>query len=180
MTPGRVDAIAAAGRVLRYPVDGYAVDVRSFAALCGALDAKSAPRLDAFADRAGSTTVGSMQELFTQSFDLTPECALEVGWHLYGEDYERGAFLVRMREQLRAHAIEEGVELPDHLGSLLALVAAAPEETRALVTDALVPAVDKILAGLERAGSPYHPIVDALRGLLAADANAAARESSHV
>lgn len=177
MTTERLTAIAAAGRVLQYPADGYAADLHSFADLCRKLDCASAP-LDAFVDRAGQTTVGSLQELFTQSFDLTPECALEVGWHLFGEDYERGAFLVRMRDQLRAHAIEEGVELPDHLASLLALVAAAPSETRALVDDALLPATGRMAAGLEKSASPFHPIMEALRGLLAAEA-ASAGESSH-
>lgn len=179
MSTARLEAIAAAGRVLRYPADGYAADLTSFAVRCRALACDAAPAVEEFARRASGTSVGSLQELFTQSFDLTPACALEVGWHLYGEDYERGAFLVRMRHQLRAHGIEEGVELPDHLASLVALVAAAPDQTRALVADALVPAVGRMLAGLEKTASPFHPVMEALHGLLAAEA-ASAVESSHV
>ena len=174
----RLRAIAAAGRVLRYPTDGYAADLHSFAALCRKLGCASAPLLEDFANRADSTTVGSMQELFTQSFDLTPDCALEVGWHLYGEDYQRGAFLVKMREQLRTHGIDEGAELPDNLASLLALVVEAPAETRALVADALLPAVGKMLSALEKTASAFHPIMDAVRGLLAAP-DGAAGEHSH-
>jgi nitrate reductase delta subunit len=180
MTAEHLQAIAAASRVLRYPGDGYAADLRSFAALCRTLGSPAASSLEALANRASSTTTGSMQELFTQSFDLTPACALEVGWHLYGEDYVRGAFLVRMREQLRAHAIDEGGELPDHLASLLALVVAAPDDTRALVRDALLPSVDKMLSGLEKTASPFHPIMDALRGMLAAAEADVAGRSSHV
>jgi nitrate reductase delta subunit len=179
MTADHLQAIAAAGRVLRYPADGYAADLQSFAALCRTLACPSAAAVEHFSNRAASTTVGAMQELFTQSFDLTPDCALDVGWHLYGEEYERGAFLVRMRDQLRAHGIDEGGELPDNLASLLALVVVAPDDTRALVRDALLPAVSKMLAGLEKTASPFHPVIDALRGLLASQAEAAA-ESAHV
>jgi len=39
------------------------------------------------------------------TFDINPACALEVGWHLFGEDYMRGQFLVRMREELSKYEI---------------------------------------------------------------------------
>src|SRR6266568_3182701 len=55
------------------------------------------------------------QELYVQTFEFNPACTLELGWHLFGENYERGEFLVRMREQLRRHGIAESNELPDHL-----------------------------------------------------------------
>ncbi len=50
----------------------------------------------------------SCEELYTRTFDLNPVCALEIGWHLFGEDYERGAFLVRMRDQLRRARARRG------------------------------------------------------------------------
>lgn len=178
MNTVRVNAIAAAGRVLRYPDTGYAADLRAFAALCRSLDCPSAA-LEDFAERAASATPESLQELFTQTFDFTPDCALEVGWHLFGEDYERGAFMTRVRQQLRSHEIQEGSELPDHLASLLQLIASAPDDTGALVDDALLPAVGKICTGLERNASPFHPVLNALSALLAAD-GASRTESSHV
>lgn len=179
MRSDRLNAIAAAGRALQYPAAGYAENLQQLAALCATLECPQALALQELADRASSSTVESLQELFTQTFDLTPACALEVGWHLYGDEYERGAFMVRMREQLRHHQIEEGTELPDHLASLLELVARVPDETGALIDDALVPAIGKMLAGLEKNASPFHSIMAALGGLLAAEA-AAARESAHV
>ena len=60
-----------------------------------------------------------LEELYTRTFDINPVCSLETGWHLFGEDYNRGAFLVRMRGLLRQHGIEEGAELTDHLESAL-------------------------------------------------------------
>lgn len=178
MSTDRLHAIVMAGRVLRYPRDGWADDLHSFAAFAHTLDCRSAAAVQALADRAGGESIGSLQEMFTETFDLTPACALEVGWHLFGEDYERGAFLVRVREQLRAHGIDEGVELPDHLASLLALVGHDPENVHALIGDALVPATGKMLAALETNRSPFHPVMDALSELLAAEA-ASTMESAH-
>ena len=31
-----------------------------------------------------------IEETFTRTFDVNPACALEVGWHLFGEEYARG------------------------------------------------------------------------------------------
>ncbi len=64
-----------------------------------------------------------VEEAFTGTFDVNPACALEVGWHLFGEEYARGMFLVRMREELRKYDLCESVELPDHLSHVLAVVA---------------------------------------------------------
>ena len=51
---------------------------------------------------------------------------LEVGWHLFGEEYTRGLFLVRLRGEMRDRGIEESSELPDHVAHVLAVVAAMP------------------------------------------------------
>ncbi len=75
-----------------------------------------------------NSRLADVEELFTRSFDLNPSCCLEIGWHLYGEDYERGRFLVRMRESLREHGIQESIELPDHLSHALQLLACLPED----------------------------------------------------
>jgi nitrate reductase delta subunit len=116
-----------------------------------------------------------LQELFTRTFDLNPVCALEVGWHLFGEEYERGAFLVRMRQALRAHGIAEGGELPDHLASMLLLVTKLDaDDSDVLVANALVPAVVKMLEPLEKSESPFLPLVKAIRRMLAACAPAGA------
>ena len=64
----------------------------------------------------------ALEEAFTGTFDVNPACALEVGWHLFGEEYARGMFLVRMREELRKYGLAESSELPDHVSHVLAIV----------------------------------------------------------
>ncbi len=56
-----------------------------------------------------STQLWEVEEAFTRTFDVNPACALEVGWHLFGEEYTAAMFLVRMREELRKHG-SAGVE----------------------------------------------------------------------
>ena len=65
-----------------------------------------------------------LEETYARTFDINPACALEVGWHLFGEEYARGLFLVRLRGEMREHGVEESSELPDHITHVLALIAA--------------------------------------------------------
>jgi nitrate reductase delta subunit len=108
------------------------------------------------------------QELYVQTFEFNPAATLEIGWHLFGENYERGEFLVRMREQLRRYGIQEGSDLPDHLPLLLRLIARSPhDESAQLVGLHLTPALEKIRAAL--AGNPYEPVIAEIEAALAAD-----------
>ena len=107
------------------------------------------------------------EEAFTGTFDIDPTCALEVGWHLFGEEYERGQFLVRMREELRKYGLEESTELPDHITHVLLLIAAMPEqEAKPFVTACVLPAVKKMYAALDGKASPYRHVVSCLALIL--------------
>ena len=125
-------------------------------------------KLGEFHSRLEGRTAEQLQELFVQTFDLNPVCVLEVGWHLYGDNYDRGAFLVKMRGQLRRHGIAESRELPDHLTHALALLARMePEEASAFAAQSVIPALDKMLAGITGKASPYEFLLIALRQTLA-------------
>jgi nitrate reductase delta subunit len=114
--------LARAGGLLVYPAPGCTADLDSLVAQAAGCDAEAGRALEAFDGWARGQSTEAMQEAFTQTFDLNPVCALEVGWQLFGEEYERGAFMVHMRQLLRDHAVPEGGELPDHLSSLLAVL----------------------------------------------------------
>ncbi len=109
----------------------------------------------------------AMQELYVQTFEFNPACTLEIGWHLFGENYERGEFLVRMREQLRAHGIQESTELPDHLTHLLPLLdRMEPESAAELACDYIIPALQKLK--LEEQ-NPYYPVLAGIQRALVAE-----------
>lgn len=104
-----------------------------------------------------------VEESFTRTFDVNPTCALEVGWHLFGEEYARGMFLVRMREELRKYGLPESTELTDHLCHVLAVVAAMPDaEASRFVKACVQPAVGKMDRALQGKQLPYRHVVRCL------------------
>jgi len=112
-----------------------------------------------FPDFAGYSA-GDLEELYTRTFDVNPVCALETGWHLFGEDYNRGAFLVRMRGLLREYGIEEGAELPDHLANALRVLPAMPgDQAMGLAREFVLPAVIKMRAGFASPDNPYGAVL---------------------
>lgn len=135
------------------------------AASGGRLSAMSYAEL---ADRLKYPDDPAMQELYVQTFEFNPGCTLEIGWHLFGENYERGEFLVRMREQLRRHGIAESSELPDHLTHALGLIARMDhEEAAQLAGEFILPALAKIRSALHE--NAYEPVIAGIAEKLEAD-----------
>lgn len=108
-----------------------------------------------------------VQELFTRTFDLNPMCTLEIGWQLYGEDYQRGEFLVNMREHLRELGISESGELPDHLSHALALLGRLEAaEAQEFASGYVLPALDKMRAAWKENRNAFAPLLESVFELL--------------
>lgn len=122
-----------------------------------------APLAGAFRDALASMTTEEAQELYTRTFDINPMCTLEVGWHVYGEDYARGEFLVKMKQLLREHNLPESKELPDHLTHVLAILAHLEgEEADFLAARYVLPALAKMREGLSDTSNPYTGLLEAI------------------
>ena len=105
--------------------------------------------LEAFALVARTSSQEEMAELYTRSFDLNPDCVLEIGWHLFGESYKRGQFLAMMRHHLRENDIDAGNDLPDYLPNLLDLtMKLETQDAIDLVDDCILPAMEKIQSAM--------------------------------
>jgi nitrate reductase delta subunit len=97
-----------------------------------------------------STSKEKLQEKYTQTFDMNPSTCLDIGWHLYGEAYERGSFLVKLRSSLRDNNINESTELPDHLTHIFMLMECLDEEEQQEFSrEYTIPALKKILDGFD-------------------------------
>jgi len=171
--PGPPDALDCLAALLSYPEAGFDVAVVACRdALLGDPDSgvrAAAARIESFTRSVSGRPLEEIQELYTRTFDLNPVCALEVGWHLYGENYERGRFLVRMRELLRVLGIEETVELPDHLITMLPALARLEADTaQDLASGYVGRALPKMLAGLAGKENAYEDVLQALRQVLEA------------
>lgn len=155
-------------KLLGYPHDGYVETAELCRRAVAEFSDEAQGNLGEFCSRIEEQKTEQLQESFVQTFDLNPICVLEVGWHLYGDNYDRGAFLVKTREQLRRHGVAESTELPDHLTHVLALLARMePEEASAFAGQSVIPALDKMLAGIAGKTSPYEFLLVALRQTLA-------------
>ena len=127
-------------------------------------------QLQRFADAVRGLTTIELQELYTRTFDLNPVCSLEIGWHLFGENYERGVLLVKMREELRRHQLSESSELPDHLTHVLRLVGEMEHEYAAdFVGACVLPALEKMRQAIHGKENPFEHVLLAVNSLLHSD-----------
>lgn len=128
---------------------------------------QAAPELFALVATLESFTREELEELYTRTFDINPIASLEIGWHLYGEAYERGSFLVTMRKLLRRFEIPESTELSDHLSNVLKVLGAMePAEANMFCTQYLLPALTKIVEAFTSSNNPFEHLLAALKVFL--------------
>lgn len=121
-----------------------------------------------FSSAIASLTVEDMEELYTRTFDINPVSSLDIGWHLFGETYDRGKFLVEMRALLRRCGVEESAELPDNLTHVLFAVGRMPhDEAVAFISTHLLKALEKMMEGFAGKQNPYEHVLAATRMLVA-------------
>ena len=169
------------GEILSYPGEGYIAEVEACRNIASEIDPEAARCLGEFSARVRGLTLEEAQELYVQTFDLNPVCALEVGWQLYGDNYDRGNFLVKMRQELEQYRVAENVELPDHLCHLLPLLARMDAETAGSFARAsVIPALNKMLAAFEGKNSPYENVLKGLSRILEVISSDTSQEGHHV
>ena len=143
--------------LLDYPDRRFSQRLAECRAAAASLDASAALDLERFAEAIADEALPALQERYTRTFDLNSACTLDMGWHLFAERPERGAFLADLRPKLASAGLDERDELPDYLPHLLKLIARMSAEEGASLYMTLAPAVDRLLAALS--GSPYACLV---------------------
>ena len=111
-----------------------------------------------------------LQELYTRTFDLNPVCALEIGYHLFGENYKRGEFLANLRETEAPFDLGQKDQLPDYLPVLLRLLTKSTDEElkTSLIAECMLPAIAKMLKSFNDNDNPYQYLLKALQNTLLA------------
>lgn len=150
--------------LLTYPQTTHLPD---FDCVMVALPADCHQRIASFRAAMEALSLEARQEFFTQTFDLNPVCSLEQGWHLFGENYERGLLLVRLREELRTAGIAEEGELPDHLTYTLRLLPRMSHDRAADFAGAIVlPALVKMIQALQGKNNSYEGLLSSIAVML--------------
>ncbi len=164
VTIEQLDCLAS---ILGYPESDIHDTVRTAQTLFASTCNEMVEGLASFGNVIADQPYQDIEELYTRTFDMDPACALEIGWHVFGESYDRGMMLVWMRGQLREYGIEEKRELPDHLTHALRVLARMDEEQQGEFSRlCLLLAVRKVRSGLKSKDCPYTPVINGLDAFL--------------
>ena len=120
--------------------------------------------VQAFVDFANDQSLESLEELYTQTFDVTPATSLYLGYHLFGETPKRSEFLIKLTEAYQAPSFSSGIELADHLGIMLRFLSVAEDSefTLPLLEECILPTLTKTGKELEKAKNQYALVIGPL------------------
>jgi nitrate reductase molybdenum cofactor assembly chaperone NarJ/NarW len=163
----RTEVLDGLGVLIGYPKADLGPRVRACLAGLAAISPAAATDLASFGDATAGTPLAQLQEHYTESFDLSPTCALDVGWHLFGDAHKRGAFMAALREDLRRVEVPETAELPDHLTHVLRLLGREAPPRAAVLAATIAPAIETVQRALARRGSPYRHLLSAVAAVVA-------------
>ena len=110
---------------LVYPYEGLLDELQAGAAAFPKGPGRD--RLAAFLKQVGRLTLAQWEELATRTLDLDPAAAPYVGFQIWGESYQRGAFMAKLARAEAELDIDPAGELPDHLVPVLRYLAAADQ-----------------------------------------------------
>ena len=122
--------------------------------------------LTAFLEGIAGTTLGQLQENYTNAFDLRPDCTPNLGYHLFGDDGRRGLFLTELKGRMESSGIAPGCELPDHISLLLRYMQQNEQERCTVIKDCMLPAISRMADVLDSTENPYKHALRALLSLL--------------
>lgn len=150
--------------ILDYPLPILADRTDELLSLVATGDDNSGQLLERFREVVMKATTAKMEELYSATFDLQPLCYPYVGYQMFGEEYRRGMFMAQLREHYRSCGFAAESDLPDHLCIILRFLASREpgEVERELVSECLVPALGKMIAGFADATNPYCGALQAL------------------
>ncbi|NCO51145.1 MAG: nitrate reductase molybdenum cofactor assembly chaperone [Deltaproteobacteria bacterium] len=167
-------------KLLSYPN----AQVKTFAADCYRqlkdFDPQASADFEPFSNFLAQQELAQIEELYTSAFDLQALSFPYVGYQLCGESQARTLFLMKLQEIYNQQNFSSEGELPDHLGVMLRFIGTIPTPhgnpggAQALtqhlqleiIGDALLPALEKIIQGIENPMHPYRQLLVSLQTYL--------------
>lgn len=105
------------------------------------------------------------QGIYVQTFDMTPEYALHLTHHLFGDDKNRGPALIDLSEHYRGYGLDiasndgDPNELPDHLPLMLEFCAQLEDEEARTFLSQWAKVLGQLASNLEASNSAYAPLI---------------------
>lgn len=101
-----------------------------------------------------------VQARYVKTFDMTPEHALHLTHHLFGDDKNRGPALIDLSEYYKSYGLEIGAnELPDYLPLVLEFASVLEPVEVQVFLDPFAKVIAQLGANLSAAESPWAPLV---------------------
>src|SRR5579872_933450 len=125
--------------ILDYPAQPIAQVVNDCSAELAIDCPEARQHLTAFLEGIAGKSLGQLQEIYTNAFDLRPDCTPNLGYHLFGDDGRRGLFLAELKDRMESRGIQFGVELPDHIALILRYIQKVEDECCVLIEDCMLP-----------------------------------------
>jgi len=130
-----------------YPGKGYQDEVKLVQKFLEKNYKEAADILEPFSTFVESTTLHTLEELYTRSFEVQAITTLDLGYLLFGDDYKRAELLVNLNKEHNEVKNDCGNELADHLPNVLRLLPLLKDNElrNELVNMVVAPALIKIL-----------------------------------
>ncbi len=149
--------------VLDYPTENLVEQTRTCINLLKNDYPQAAEKMASFLTFAESTPLGTLEQVYTGTFDINPACHIFAGHILFGESFKRGAFMAKLEEEYQKQGFDTKNELADHVPVLFKfLCTLEPNDTLAkeLISDCLLPVFQKMNDNFEDDSSnPYVPVL---------------------
>lgn len=161
-TDVKIPASAHLAGLLEYPSDD--LQTRSEQAMAMIGPGAILQAVSSFASAARKISLEELQEIYIQTFEITPSCVPYLTIHLFGEEnFKRGELMAKLRGRYDELQFDCGHELPDHLAVLLRFIAIVePNEAQDLLCFVVLAPLRKMIASLDPANL-YHPLLLAVQ-----------------
>lgn len=124
---------------------------------------RQAARLHDFCGWYAARPVPELQSLYVDAFDFSKQCSLHLTYHVHGDRRQRGLAMLALKESYRGAGFDPPAnELPDYLPLMLEFAALAPSGAGSELLEQHRVAIELVRAGLQRDGSPFEPLLDAI------------------
>lgn len=155
-------------RVIEYPGSSTIQSASDCSRLLEKIQPSGARSMQAFAEFTSRQGLEKMEELYTQTFDISHESTLYLGHYLFGETQKRNSFMVQLQDAYKSCDFTISAELADHLCTMLHFLSLTSDAGFAipLLDECIIPSLNKIEKTLQKDKNGYAHAITAMKTFL--------------